>query len=710
MKIKENSVASSIFGVYGLVHSGGGNKQKHLAPYSLLQDIPCWMVEREVKMDQAATQTHTITTQQQQQQQQSTEDEVQDGNTVIMGQPHQHDTTNQKTDVNGKDETKHSNVKETSSQRENNSHHTTPQQTTNHNNHPSSSTSLKRVNVDDDGGGGGGGGKTHPGGSNGNTTSPTVLQKTPNFGPFLRQGVMAVVVCLAGLSNGMVYSYPAVALARWEDAGFELSTAHTTWFASAPLIVAMLVCVCSGLVVERLGVRSVLGMGTVVLSLTWLALAYTRSFWVLLLARVVQGLVASLFMVVITVYPAEVSSVRWRGIMMGVSEAMVMLGAFLTYLGGLVLQPENLAYVFAGSLVLHLLCFTVVRETPLWLARRDRNEEAATTLAWFRGGSGEDVDREIEHIKASVFDEKVQKPGAVKQLMMLRKWEYLRPTVLCILVLLFKELTGQYAALTYTVTMFKLAGSSLDPYLCAVVMGAARFLPCLMSWIMIERLPRRYLLSSGLTISSLSFAALGGVLWYWSSEQGGLPEHLGWIPLTCISIYTLAFGCGVGPTSWTLVAELLPSKVRNVGAGILNMCFSLFLFIVGFSFPYSVEAVGAASNPHTTSSPLTPLTTTTPHPTHQYNSPPHPTHHYHSPQPTPTHSPLPQQTPLTTTTANPTHHYNSPPHPNHHYNSPPHSPLPHPTPLNPTTPHPTHHIAITNTCNKFHSPLFFINF
>lgn len=300
-------------------------------------------------------------------------------------------------------------------------------------------------------------------------------------------------------------------------------------------------------------------------------------------------------MVVMTVYPVEVSSVRWRGIMMGVSEAMVMLGAFCTYLGGLVFQPATLAYVFAGFLVLLLFCYTALRETPLWLARRDRNEEAATTLAWFRGGSGADVDREIEHIKASVFDEKIQKPSAWKQLLMLRKWEYLRPTVLCIMVLFFKELTGQYAALTYTVTMFKLAGSTLDPYLCAVVMGAARFLPCFMSWVMIERLPRRLLLSSCLSISSFSFATLGGVLWHWSNVQGGLPENLGWIPLTCICIFTLAFGCGVGPTSWTLVAELLPSKVRNVGAGILNTCFSLFLFIVGFTFPYSVEAVGAGA-------------------------------------------------------------------------------------------------------------------
>lgn len=413
----------------------------------------------------------------------------------------------------------------------------------------------------------------------------------PKVGPFYRQITMSIVTCLAALALGMIHAYPAVALARWEEADLKFSTAQTTWFASTPMVVGVVMSAVAGVVVERLGVRFCLSVGTLVLCLTWVMIAQATAFRVLLIARLIQGLVASVYMVVITVYPVEVSQVRWRGIMMGVTEAMVMLGAFITYLGGLVLLPTPLAYAFVAAHAPQLILFFFLRESPLWLARQDREEDVVDSLICLRR-HGVDIKPELDHIKTSVYTEKIHRPTAAEQLLLLRKPIYLKPITLCILILLFKELTGQYAALTYTVKMFRMAGSSLDPYWCAVVMGAARFLPCFLSWVLIERLPRRLLLSTCMTIAGVSLATLGIFLWVWSDSEKGLGSHLGWVPIVCLSIFTLAYGIGVGPISWTMVAELLPSQVRNVGAGIINSCFSLFLFLVGLTFPFSVEAVG----------------------------------------------------------------------------------------------------------------------
>lgn len=411
---------------------------------------------------------------------------------------------------------------------------------------------------------------------------------SPYLGPYIRQVTMAIVACLAGVSVGMIHAYPAVALPRWEEMGTPLPTVQATWFASAPMVVSMLACVGSGVLVESLGTRRILLVSLPFLALSWIMVAVVHHFWVLLVARIIQGAVAAVYMVVITVYPAEVSVPRWRGMTMCVSEAMVMLGVFITYLAGLVLQPSPLAYMIAASLVPQAVCFYFLREAPLWLARQDRDEETAASLACLRGPYA-DITTELEQIKSSVLTERIQKPTASEQLLLLKKPTYLKPLILSVLVLLFKELTGQYAAMAYTVQIFKMAGSSLDPYLCTVVMGAARFLPCFMSWLLIERLPRRLLLSSCMTLASFALATLGAFLWFWSLKEEPLPESMGWIPLACLLVFTLAFGSGVGTTSWTLVAELLPSQVRNVGAGIINTSFSLFLFLVGLTFPFMVE-------------------------------------------------------------------------------------------------------------------------
>ncbi|XP_064083980.1 uncharacterized protein LOC135199754 [Macrobrachium nipponense] len=52
----------------------------------------------------------------------------------------------------------------------------------------------------------------------------------PAFTPFCRQVANVLVACLAGLSVGTIHAFPAVSLPRWEEAGFVLTTAQTTWF------------------------------------------------------------------------------------------------------------------------------------------------------------------------------------------------------------------------------------------------------------------------------------------------------------------------------------------------------------------------------------------------------------------------------------------------------------------------------------------------
>ena len=46
----------------------------------------------------------------------------------------------------------------------------------------------------------------------------------------LFQILMNFMACLGSIAIGTIYAYPAVALARWEDANLKYTTAQTTWF------------------------------------------------------------------------------------------------------------------------------------------------------------------------------------------------------------------------------------------------------------------------------------------------------------------------------------------------------------------------------------------------------------------------------------------------------------------------------------------------
>lgn len=57
------------------------------------------------------------------------------------------------------------------------------------------------------------------------------------------------------------------------------------------MVVAVPVSIMAGVVVERLGVRLCLAIGTPILALTWVMIGHSTHFGVLLVARIIQGLV-----------------------------------------------------------------------------------------------------------------------------------------------------------------------------------------------------------------------------------------------------------------------------------------------------------------------------------------------------------------------------------------------------------------------------------
>ncbi|CAL4063334.1 unnamed protein product, partial [Meganyctiphanes norvegica] len=402
--------------------------------------------------------------------------------------------------------------------------------------------------------------------------------------PFNRQFLAVLIACMSGTATGAIHAFSAVALPRWEDPlSLNLSTTQSSWFASMPMLVGLVLCVPAGLLMDRFGTHICLKLCLPIFSMTWCILAMSEDFWLLLLARALQGLVASFYMVVITVYPAEVCSSNKRGMMVGLSEASVMLGALVTYLLGMILSNQKMAFALISITALQGLSFSFMPQSPVWLTKKGRTEEAKEALLWLHGDDSQTY--------PNVETENNNGSPTLQQFKLLKKKEYAYPLFLCIIVLLFKELTGQFAVTLYTVKIFELSGTTMDPYLCTVIMGVARFVPCMISYMLIERISRKFLLVTCLTISSIAIAVLGLCL-ILNENQIIDTTHLSWLPLTCLLVFVVAFGSGVGPNAWTLVAEMLPTQIRLLGGGIINTLFCVLLFLVGVTFPHIVALIG----------------------------------------------------------------------------------------------------------------------
>merc|ERR1712038_1366132 len=80
----------------------------------------------------------------------------------------------------------------------------------------------------------------------------------------------------------------------------------------------------------------------------------------------------------------------------------------------------------------------------------------------------------------------------------------------------------------------------------------------------------------------------------YSHETGLLHDQdtLTWLPLVCVTLYTLADPIGVGSVPFLYLGEFFPAEMRSILSGITIGLSNLEMFIVVKTFPNLTNMVG----------------------------------------------------------------------------------------------------------------------
>ena len=132
------------------------------------------------------------------------------------------------------------------------------------------------------------------------------------------------------------------------------------------------------------------------------------------------------------------------------------LGTLLGLCLGLVVPVQYYTFpLCCPSLVFLLLCWRLP-ESPVWLMRRGREEEARQTLAWLRGKKY-DIELEVEEIREVVAKEnKIKTTQSVIDVVKSRT--FLQPLALTCTLSMVQLLSGSDQLETYILVIFRDTG------------------------------------------------------------------------------------------------------------------------------------------------------------------------------------------------------------------------------------------------------------
>ncbi|EIW58751.1 general substrate transporter [Trametes versicolor FP-101664 SS1] len=245
--------------------------------------------------------------------------------------------------------------------------------------------------------------------------------------------------------------------------------------------------------------------------------------------------------------------------------------------------PISIQFIWAFILFVGMFWLP---ETPRWLIKNDRIDDAARSLSRLTSLPPDDPEllAEIEDIRAALREEQERGESSYLDCFKFNKSKIAFRTLSGIFIQAWQQLTGINFIFYFGTTFFKNAGIA-NPFLTSVATNIVNVFMTLPGMWGVERFGRRSLLLWGAVVMCVCeyLVAIIGVTISTNNKSG----QNALIALVCI--YIAAFASTWGPIAWVIVGEIFPLNVRAKAMSLSVASNWLWNWAISYATPYLVN-------------------------------------------------------------------------------------------------------------------------
>ncbi|XP_011503455.1 PREDICTED: facilitated trehalose transporter Tret1-like isoform X2 [Ceratosolen solmsi marchali] len=376
-----------------------------------------------------------------------------------------------------------------------------------------------------------------------------------------RQILAAFVAQLGTINTGMTFGFPAIALPQLKDGNgtININLNEASWIASFSAIGTPIGCFFSGYMMDMLGRK--------------LSLIVTE-------VPALLGLGSGMVGAPARVYTSEVTQPHLRGMLTAIASVGVSTGVLIEYALGAIISWNVCASISAIIPATALVLMFLFPETPSYLISINKPEEARESLKKFRSTSY-DLNEEMNTLINFSNKNNLKKlTGFYEIVVALVQPNALKPFLLLFLYFLIYQWTGTNAVTFYAVDIVAISGIQLNKYFVTVFFGVIRLISTIAACIACRRYGRRPMTLISSIGCGITMIGLGIYIW--------LKEYLvnySWIPILCITGYSIACTLGFLVIPWIMIGEIYPVQIRGIIGGLTTMFAHSFVFSVVKTYP-----------------------------------------------------------------------------------------------------------------------------
>lgn len=420
----------------------------------------------------------------------------------------------------------------------------------------------------------------------------------------LKQVLLGILSNFSCIAPGMSLGFSAVALPALKQ---NLNSSQLSWLASVASLATPFGCFFAGPLADMYGRKPAIIIANITCLLGWIIIGLfcylsNSYFWIVIIGRILTGLSTGLSGSPATVYMAEISTPKLRGIFTTWATVSFSLGVLVVYFLGFLLQGDLGALCLVTTIfpsIGILVTIFLIPESPTWLVGKNKIKEAESSLCklFDKNHYSTEIQVELEMLieNKGIKNNKHAKKSAMYRIY--RKISFLmqshcsKPIGLVLTYFMFQQFSGIFVIIFYAIDIVNNAGITFDPYITIVIIAVVRLVSSVITSFLAKRFGRRPLSifsGSGMTLCLLPLA-----LYIKLKEYGTIRgENLSIIPLFLLLMYFVTSSIGFLPLPFALAAELFPTKVRGTAAGLISGIGYFFNFTAVKIYPNMVKYFG----------------------------------------------------------------------------------------------------------------------
>lgn len=362
------------------------------------------------------------------------------------------------------------------------------------------------------------------------------------------------------------WTSPMMPVLHSPDSPVHITDSDESWLEAIIMIGAFCGLPTTIYLVDKVGRKKSIILSAVASIVTWLLIAVANRVEYLYVARFLAGMSGNMAFVAAPMYIAEIASEKIRGLLAGIIYIMMLVGNLVIYCIGPFVKIYVSSLVPIGLLILMLITFSYMPESPYYLLIENKRALASKSLQMFRGT--EDVEEELQEISTAVARQKAEE-GRFRDLLCVPSN---RRALLTMLLLNF----GMNASCIYVIYMnlHTIMASAKSIYInaehSAIIFACLLILSAMLALSVVDKFGRKILLTCSSILTGIALGVLGC---YFAAKNSGVDvSTLSWLPVATVMVYALFFKCGIGLIPIIMTAELFPTSVKAMGMTLSDAC------------------------------------------------------------------------------------------------------------------------------------------